>query len=63
MKEEAFGISMGKEIKREWEKLKRDGCRGESRPKQRWTESKYVGGTSDHALIQMQYTLFTYMGL
>jgi len=54
---------MGKEIKREWEKLKRDGCRGESRPKQRWTESKYVGGTSDHALIQMQYTLFTYMGL
>lgn len=35
---------------------------GESRPKQRWTESKYFGGTYDHALIQTQYTLFTYVG-
>lgn len=49
MKEEAIGINMGKVVEREWEKLKRDGCRGESRRKQRWTESKYVGDTSDHA--------------
>jgi len=51
MKEEAIGINMGKEIEIKWEKLKRDGCIGESRPKQRWTESKYFGGTYDHALI------------
>jgi hypothetical protein len=51
MKEEVIGISTGKEIEREWEKLKRDGCRGESRPKQRWRDSKYVGSTYDHALI------------
>jgi len=36
MKDEAIGISMGKEIERKWEKPKRDGCRGESRPKQIW---------------------------
>jgi hypothetical protein len=34
MKEDVIGISTEKEIEREWEKFKCDGCRGESRPKQ-----------------------------